>query len=456
MRLTGGPGTNLKIINSLRMPRRIMAAFVTLAALAALVMLVGTGLVVSSLRSDAQESADPAIVSRTGPVMGYDSWYVDHCGTSQNRVLAEARALVSTGLAAAGYKTVIVDDCWMATLRTASGQLTWNKAAFPDGIPALAAKIHAMGLKFGLYEDAGLRTCSLLPGDLGHFSTDARTFKSWHVDLVKIDMCQFPSGSTFSQITADFTQFGKDLAAEGIKYSEELPVKALLDYGAASPQYTQALKTSSAMAAMWRVAPDERSSSRLSLVEQQRELLPHGTPSSDLVGTFANIVLRDFAVDLPLAAYARPGHWNDLDVLLAGNPSYGWTNSQALSQIGIWAELASPLIVSTDIATLSPALLADLKNPAMISIDQSGRQAHEITSQGPVIAVGKPDPLGGTALLLVNMSPRASTFDVPLTRLGFHASSLSVTNVWFGHSWSVTGTFRYEVPAESASLLELR
>ena len=437
------------------MPVRVLAALITLA---------GTAVAVFAA---APETADFATVTHAGPAagyvspaMGYDGWYLDYCRTSESQILAEARALIRTGLAAAGYKTVIVDDCWMAPERTAAGQLTWNKATFPDGIPALAARIHAMGLKFGLYEDAGLRTCALKPGDLGHYSTDARTFKAWHVDLVKIDMCQFPKHSSFSQVDADFTELGKDLAAAGIAYSEELPVKALIDDGAGSSQYLEALRASSAMAAMWRVTPDERSSGRLSAIERQRELLPHDSglqaALSHLSGSFANMVLRDFAVDLPLASYARPGHWNDLDVLLPGNPNYRWTRAQAVSQMSIWAELSSPLIVSTRLGTLSPALLADLKNPAMIAIDRSGRQAREITSKGPVIAAGKRDPQGGTALLLVNMSARASTFDVPLTRLGFRSLRVRVRNIWSGVSTSVSGNFRYEVPAESAVLLEVR
>jgi alpha-galactosidase len=428
--------------------------------MAALITLTVTGLTVFSLSSATRETSGLASVTGSGPVMGYDSWYLGYCATSESQVLAEARELVSTGLAAAGYRTVIVDDCWMADKRTPSGQLTWDRATFPGGIPALAAKIHAMGLRFGLYEDAGLRTCQLRPGDLGHYSTDASTFKSWHVDLVKIDMCQFPAGASFSEIDADFTRFGKDLAAAGVAYDEELPVKALIDFGDASPQYTQALKASSAVAAMWRVTPDERSSARIRAIDAEREAPAHDkgldVSLSHLVGTYANMVIRDFAVDLPLASYTRPGHWNDLDVLLAGNPNYRWTDSQSASQMSIWAELASPMIVSTNIATLSPALLADLKNRAMIAIDQSGRQAREITSQGPVIAVGKPDPLGGTALLLVNMSPRASTFDVPLTQLGFRAPSVTVTSIWSGASRRLTGRFICEVPAESAVLLQVR
>jgi alpha-galactosidase len=407
------------------------------------------------------------VMNDGGPVMGFDNWYLDYCRhTSQRRVLSEARALVSTGLAAAGYKTVIVDDCWMASSRTADGELTWNKQTFPNGIPWLAAKIHAMGLKFGLYEDAGARTCAQLPGDLGHYSQDARTFKSWHVDLVKIDMCQFPRGTSYDQEVTDFTQLGADLATNGIAFDDELPVRALIDFGDTSPQYLQAVQISSGLAEMWRVAVDERTSVGLGRVQRQRELLqlPGGRqiPLTDLVGTYANTVIRDFAVDLPLAGYARRGHWNDLDVMVPGNPNYGWTKSQDQSQMSIWAELASPLIICTDLPKLSPSLLADLKNRSMIAIDQSGRQAREIASQGSVVAMGKPDPLGGTALLLVNVSPRASTFDLPLSQLGFHSAGLNVldglrvTNIWTGRTWSVTGTFRYAMAGESAVLLQVR
>jgi alpha-galactosidase len=435
--------------------------------MAVFVTLVASALATISLSSVAPETANFAIATNgpvtgydSGPMMGYDGWYLDYCGrTNEAQVLSEARALVRTGMAALGYKTVIVDDCWMAANRTADGQLTWNPSKFPHGIPWLAAKIHAMGLKFGLYEDAGLRTCSLLPGDEGHYSQDVRTFKSWHVDLVKIDMCQFARGTTYDQIVEDFTELGRDLAAAGIAFSDELPVKALIDYGSNSTQYMQAVQLSSDVAAMWRITVDERTSSRLGVIQRQRELLQLGNgraiPLTGLVGIYANTVIRDFVVDLPLAAYARRGHWNDLDVLVPGNPNYPMTYGQTLTQLSIWAEMASPLIVCTDLDTLSPRLMADLKSREMIAIDQSGRQGQEIAIQGSVIAVGKPDPLGGTALLLVNISPTASRLNLSLSKLGFHGASLKFTNIWSGHSWTVHGRLRYKLAPESAVLFQV-
>jgi alpha-galactosidase len=377
----------------------------------------------------------PGAWASSGPPMGYNNWSLTHCsGLSESEIMSQAQALVNTGLAAAGYNTVVIDDCWMAAQRTTTGQLTWNTTKFPDGIPAVIAKLHAMGLKAGLYEDAGLRTCALLPGDLGHYGTDAATFASWGVDYVKIDMCQFPKGTTFSRIVSDFTQLGSALAASGrsMAYIQELPVKALVDYGWSSPQYRQAIKASAAQATAWRVSRDER-----------------------MKDSYSSTVMTHLAQDLPLYKNARAGHWNDLDMLLAGNPNYGWTDSQAISQMSIWAGLASPLMISTDLTTLSPALLADLENPAMIAIDQSGVQGHLVTSQGPIEAVRKPDPQGGTALLLVNTSGTRSTFDVPLSRIGVRTGNILVTNIWSGSSFRAINKLRYTVRAHSAALLQL-
>src|ERR1700755_533977 len=84
------------------------------------------------------------------PVMGYNTWYQYGAGATESDVLQQARFLVSSGLAAAGYGTVNLDDGWMATARTSSGALTWNTSRFPDGIPSLASQVHALGLKFGI------------------------------------------------------------------------------------------------------------------------------------------------------------------------------------------------------------------------------------------------------------------------------------------------------------------
>ncbi|KAF8070691.1 glycoside hydrolase superfamily [Lyophyllum atratum] len=63
---------------------------------------------------------------------------------------------------------------------------------FPSGISGLATKIHALGLKIGIYSDAGTATCAGFPGSLGFESIDATTFSEWGIDYLKYDNCNVP------------------------------------------------------------------------------------------------------------------------------------------------------------------------------------------------------------------------------------------------------------------------
>ena len=109
------------------------------------------------------------------PVMGYNTWYQFGAGVTESAVLKQADYLVSSGLAAAGYDTVNLDDGWLASSRASDGSLTWDATKFPHGIPWLASQIHALGLKFGIYEAIGTRTCQGLPGSGGTTASAATT-----------------------------------------------------------------------------------------------------------------------------------------------------------------------------------------------------------------------------------------------------------------------------------------
>jgi alpha-galactosidase len=141
-------------------------------------------------------------------------------------------------------------------------------------------------------------------------------------------------------------------------------------------------------------------------------------------------ILGHLAADLHLHGFGGPGHWNDLDMLVAGVPAFGWTLAQEQGQLSVWAEEASPLLLSANIAALTGAKLAALKNPQLIAIDQSGAQAAKSITSGHVEAVLKPYPGGGLAVLLVNLGPAASTGRFTLRRLGFSTARATSYNVW--------------------------
>jgi alpha-galactosidase len=347
------------------------------------------------------------------PVMGYNTWYQFGAGATESAVLQQADDLVSSGLAAAGYDTVNLDDGWMASSRTSNGSLTWNAARFPHGIPWLASQIHALGLKFGIYEAIGTRTCQGLPGSGGttasgnHYAQDARTFTTWGVDFVKIDECGgLPAGTTLSSLTSAFEQYGADLRADNpsVVYSQELPI-----YELGQPGFTQAVQSSSTFASMWRVAADESTADSAS-----------------------DTILSHLAADLHLHAFAGPGHWNDLDMLVPGMPAlhpFGWSLTDEQSQLSVWAEEASPLLISTNLTTLTTAELAALKNPDIIAIDQSGSQPSTAVISGHIEAVVKPFD-GGTAVLFANLGTGTGSGTFTLSQLGIRTPVASGYNVW--------------------------
>lgn len=379
------------------------------------------------------------------PPMGIDDWYQDGCNVTQQDILSNAHELISTGLAADGYNYVILDDCWMARQRTASGALRPRKAAFPNGIAWLARQVHALGLKLGIYESAGLRTCHGYPGSYGHYALDAETFAKWDVDYVKLDLCGMPAGVDRPKL---FDEFGTDLSAynPNIVYSQELPVG---EAGRpASAAFKRLVALSSENANLWRVTPDETNT------------LPASTT-------------LDMALDadLPLSGYAGSGHWNDLDFVMTGNTVFNWTTAEQESQLSIWAEMSSPMIVSANLtstaavahlasratATASGSLLA---NQTMIAIDQDPVQGHQVGGYGLMKVAVKTMQNGDYAVLVANTAPTSRTITVPLSVMDIPASAtwqavwsnqhfVATTSVkWTLHGY---GTVLYEVTPESST-----
>lgn len=328
--------------------------------------------------------ADAALVRITAvptaaaiqPPMGWNDWYQDRCAVTESEILTGAHQLVSTGLAADGYNTVVIDDCWMAPARSAEGALLPDAATFPDGIPYVANQVHSLGLKLGIYESAGTATCTGRPGSYGHYTQDADTFAGWGVDFVKLDSCHLPGGANPTTL---FNQFGTAISAANpdIVYSQELPVNAAS--APASPTFTGLVAASSVTSNMWRVAPDEKASVAPGIS-----------------------ITRHLEADLPLYSYASPGHWNDLDMLLTGSSAFNYSLAAQQNQADVWAMESSPLIASGDLT--SDASLTVLGNKKVIAIDQDGVQGKLVETEGGVDVIAKP----GSVMFVNTTSDRAN------------------------------------------------
>lgn len=283
------------------------------------------------------------------PPMGWMSWQryrcIIDCETYPTECISEwlfknvTDHFVSDGYKEAGYEYVIIDDCWLEKERDpVTNELVPDRKRFPSGLKALADYIHSKGLKFGLYEDYGTHTCMGYPGVINHMKLDAQTFAKWDVDYVKLDGCHAESGN----YDEGYPEFGRLLNETGrpMVYSCSWPV--YLEEKGIMPNY-EALKRH---CNLWRNWGD---------IQDSWESL------TEITEYFAENATR-------IAKHAGPGHWNDPDMLLIGN--YGLSIDQSKSQMAIWAILAAPLLMSTDLKNIRPEFREILLNKNVIAVNQ--------------------------------------------------------------------------------------
>src|SRR2546427_4147280 len=147
-------------------------------------LLAVAGATLLDLPASAQTSSSLAQT----PPMGWNSWNKFACNVSDKLIREMADAMVSSGMQAAGYQYVNIDDCWQVS-RDPQGAIVADPQRFPSGMKVLADYVHSKGLKLGLYTDAGTGTFEKRPGSLNYEVQDAKAYASWGIDYVKIDWC---------------------------------------------------------------------------------------------------------------------------------------------------------------------------------------------------------------------------------------------------------------------------
>src|SRR3954465_7622882 len=128
-----------------------------------LLLVVGALLFVAKLQFAQGPSKNLALT----PPMGWNSWNKFECNVSEQLIRSAADAMVQSGMRDAGYQYVVIDDCWQIS-RDKDDNILPDGERFPSGLKSLADYIHSRGLKFGIYSDAGAKTCAGRPGSLGH------------------------------------------------------------------------------------------------------------------------------------------------------------------------------------------------------------------------------------------------------------------------------------------------
>ncbi|MFE1500135.1 glycoside hydrolase family 27 protein, partial [Streptomyces albidoflavus] len=390
----------------------------TLTAVAALVCSMAGVQIGAAPQARAATLADEVAT----PPMGWNTWNSFHCNISEQLIKASADRIVSSGMKAAGYEYVVVDDCWMANQRDANGKLQADPNRFGSGMKALGDYLHARGLKFGIYQSPTDKTCEQRlhnrpgTGSEGFERKDAETFAEWGVDYLKYDNCNHQGVDAKKRYTTmrdALKATGRPIVFSICEWGENRPWEWAADVGH-----------------LWRTTGD----------------------INDSWGSTLSIMKKN----LPLHAYAGPGNWNDPDMLEVGNG--GMTDTEYRTQFSMWSIMAAPLLIGTDLRKADDATFEILSNREVIAVDQDplGRQGEVISSEAGRWVVVKELSDGSRAIALFNESDRPQRIETSATDAGLpRARDYRVRDLWAHSDASSAGTIAATVPAHGTVLLRV-
>jgi hypothetical protein len=334
------------------------------------------------------------------PPRGWNSWnrFLDSNNRAQVELVTEveilnqARALVDSGMAEAGYQYVVLDDCFQAPQRDARGRIQSHPERFPSGIKALADEIHSMGLKFGLYSVPGSLTCAqqydnYQGNDLGSLNReelDAQTFSDWGVDFLKYDWCRahlndgLVAPDAFRKMATELEKLDREIVYSISEYG-------LFESHLWAPEFTN----------MWRT-------------------------TDDLIPTWQS-VLRTLDRQIGLEKYSRPGAWNDPDMLQVGNGEL--TDGENRAHFYLWCVLNAPLMAGNDLTQMPDSVRDLITNKAALSVnDDYASSQGKLMSQSEDLEVwGKSLSDGSVAAVYLNRGERAGKIGLGSAVLGIQA-----------------------------------
>ena len=265
------------------------------------------------------------------PPLGFNTWNHFGCNINENVMRQAADLIVRLGLDKVGYKYINIDDCWMASQRSAQGELVPDPKRFPNGIKNLADYVHQLGLKLGIYSSAGTKTCQGLPASLDHEDIDARIWAQWGIDYLKYDNCYHDARSSkerYTRMRDALNKTGRPMYYSICNWGEE----KISEYG-------------NSLGNSWRTTGD---------IEDRFES-----------------VRSIFKQNHILAKYAQVGGWNDPDMLEVGNGGLSVVESR--THFALWAAAKSPMLLGCDLTKIKDFALKIISNNEIIAVNQDKR-----------------------------------------------------------------------------------
>jgi alpha-galactosidase len=449
--------------------------------------LLALALATTTFVAQAQQPLQPTgrwqhqpVGSAPTPPMGWSSWNAFRVDITEQKVLDSAQVIVDSGLAGAGYRSINVDDGWWLKRRTRDGRLQVRTGLFPSAatggeegstLRPFTDKIHAMGLKAGIYTDIGRNACSQaydadspnLPegtsqerevGLMGFMPQDvALFFGEWNFDYLKVDGCGLSSyGRDRPHVASgQYREVRPTLVEGSINQTDVEGTKALYADLKQALRKTRPLGDYVLSVCLWGTA-NVRSWGQ-----------DHGTmwrTSRDIANSFSQMV-HNFDTVATREFYAGPGRWNDPDMLEIGNGDFDGDHLlQARTHMSLWAIAAAPLMIGTDLSKASPALIDILKAPEVVAINQdpAGHQGvlayADSDRQILVKTLADAQGINKKAVLLFNRTDAAAKFTLTAEHLKMDAKTpIALRDAWArADAGMFTGTREFELQPREALL----
>jgi alpha-galactosidase len=343
------------------------------------------------------------------PPMGWNSWNCFASAVSEDRVKRAADAMVKSGLINHGWTYINVDDYWQnhrnskdptlrGPFRDSRGNVVPN-SRFPD-MKGLAACIHRLGLKAGLYSSPGPWTCGGCAGSWQHEEQDAETYAAWGFDYLKYDWCSY--GGIASGKMTNVTNVPLWGQAATNDAGAIYPYRVMGNFLRRQKRDIVFSLCQYGMADVWKWGVEVGGNC--------------WRTTGDITDTWKSMSNIGFKQD-QAAPFAGPGHWNDPDMLVVGQVGWGHlhpsrlTPDEQYTHISLWCLLSAPLLIGCDMEKLDDFTLNLLGNDEVLAVDQDslGREATCVSSNESLRVFAKDLDDGTKAVGLFNLGNQPAT-----------------------------------------------
>ncbi|WP_202552372.1 glycoside hydrolase family 27 protein [Ginsengibacter hankyongi] len=334
--------------------------------------------------------------------MGWNTWnWFGKTGINEKIIREVIDAMARNGLRDAGYEYIVVDGGWRDNKLGPNGELLANPIRFPHGMKVLADYAHSNGFKFGLHTVPGTNDCGGdKVGGYGHEKVQIQQFVDWGIDFIKLDKCRFSGGWNEQLLERTYRKWATILKKSGRNIVLSISAYQFRDW---NPEVGNMSRTTGDIGAK----------------------VNGGAIFDSVPGSVMHIAEENNK----WAKYARPGYWNDPDMLATGDQ--GLTPDEQKIHFALWGIMSAPLFLGDDPRKVPQYEKDIILNKEAIAIDQ------DTTGQGVQLKVNGDGEIWAkklghnkVALLLFNKSrSQAKNIELNLSELGIH-KTVNVTDVY--------------------------